>query len=77
MFYRANRFNETKTETETNNISNTEKATGRAIDSSRPFPFPLKNVVFSNFVKPTNHRLNEDSHIIYASTPVQRTNNDN
>lgn len=61
-----NRFNDTNT--------NMDRATGRAIDNRAPFPFPLKNVVYSSNDKPSNHRSNYEPRIVYAATPVQRTN---
>lgn len=64
MFYQTNRFNDTES----------DKATGRSIDVSQPFPFPLKNSVYPVYDKTSNHRSNSNPKIVYASSiPVQRT----
>ncbi|XP_031623884.1 stress response protein NST1 [Contarinia nasturtii] len=58
------------------NDTETDKSTGRSIDDNRPFPFPLKNVAYSSYNKPSNHRSNHEPRIIYASSPVQQVAQD-
>lgn len=54
------------------NDNDADKSTGRAIDDSRDFPFPLKGNLFPTYDKASNHRYATKPNVVYPSLPVSR-----